>query len=196
MDATAVARPIAWGEFSVDIETTGVDPSNNAIMQIGAAAYDFATGQIGPVFCVNMSMPPKRYWDEDTRDWWRSQGQEVFDSVTCNPVHPRVGLQMFADWVNQNSSAINSPVMIAKPTSFEQPFLASYFNEFEINNPFHFRDCICLNSFIRGLRRDLRAHPKDLEREVGFIGNAHNGLDDALFQIAVMELAKQRFMPA
>lgn len=197
MDTPEVtAPPIAYGEFSVDIETTGKDGSNNALMQIGAAAFDFDRGLIGPTFCVNLGMPTNRYWDEDTRDWWLKQPREVFESVTSNPVAPAVGIRMFADWVRQHSSAIKPPVMIAKPTSFERPFIESYCVEYGVANPFWFRDDICLNSFIRGLRRDIRANPKDLEKEVPFIGNAHNGLDDALFQIAVLLTAKERYWNA
>lgn len=197
MDTAEVAPPpVAWGEFSVDIETTGTNPENNAIMQIGAAAFDFDRGLIGPTFCVNMTMPGNRYWDEDTRSWWMKQSPETFDSVTVNPVPPAVGIRMFADWVCQHSSAIKEPVMIAKPTSFERPFIQSYCAEYGVKNPFHYRADLCLNSFIRGLRRDIRANPWDLENEVPAVGNAHNGLDDALYQIAVLLTAKQRYWNA
>lgn len=197
MDTPEVAPPpIAWGEFSVDIETTGKDGTLNAMLQLGVAAFDLERGLIGPTFCVNMSIPPRRFWDEDTRDFWADQPAETWASVTSNQVHPAVGMRMFVEWMAKHSPAVKPPVMIAKPTSFERPFIESYCFDYGLTNPFWFRNDICLNSFIRGLRRDIRANPKDLEKDVAFVGNPHNGLDDALFQIAVLLTAKERYWNA
>lgn len=180
-----------YANVMVDLETTGTDPTLHAIIQIAAVTFDFQTDKIGDVFSINMSMPPTRSWDEDTRSWWAKQDPSVFAAVSTDPVHPRVAIHMFQQWVLNNTSAIVQPVLWAKPVSFEFPFLASYFREFEIDNPFHFRSAIDLQSFIRGMRGDPWAPPFD--KEVPMVGDVHNAVDDVFHQIAVALAAKHKF---
>lgn len=186
----AVSLP--FYDFMVDIETTGTNPDRHAAIQLAAVAFDWDNGRVGPSFAVNIEMPAWRSWDEDTRNWWARQDPAVFTAVTENPVHPFAAARLFVDWVRATSGALQSPRMWAKPISFDFPFLASLLRDAELQNPFHFRDAVDMQSFIRGTRFNPRAPAFD--REVPFVGDAHNALDDVYHQIRVALVAKSRFV--
>lgn len=70
----------------------------------------------------------------------------------------------------------------SKPTTFDFMFLASYFEDNNLQNPFHYREATDLNSFLRGLY-----YPSNInEIEVPFSGDAHNALADTLHQLKVL----------
>lgn len=184
--------PVPCYDFMSDIETGGTDRDHAPIFQIACVAFDYATGYINPnTFCMNLEMAPHRYWDEDTRNWWAKQDPEVFNRVTEYPQPPAHVLRCFADWVRDTSGALEKPRLWAKPISFEFPFFESYFKQFGVEMPFHFRDAIDMQSFIRGLRHNPGA--KAFDYEVPMVGHAHHALDDSFHQLAVILTAKQRF---
>ena len=178
-------------DVMVDIETTGTDRSNSAIIQIAAAMFDPVSERIGPCFDMCLEMAPGRFWDEDTRNRWASK-PDVLQRNASQQMDPRYVIEAFAAWVRQNTGALYSPRLWGKPISFEQPFLEGYFKQFGVDNPFHFRDCVDMQSFIRGLRRDHTAPAFD--KEVPMIGDAHYALDDVFHQIAVVVAARRKFI--
>lgn len=176
----------------IDLETTGVEPNRNMLLQLACVPFDYETGRVGSkIFSQNLGGVPWRHWDEDTRNWWAKQDPAVFEAVTTNPLPPEQVMRNFKGWVHSTAGALHTPRMWAKPISFEFPFVASYFRDYDIDNPFHFRDAIDLQSFIRGLRRNPAAAPFD--KEVPMVGDAHNAIDDVFHQIAVALTAKHRF---
>lgn len=178
--------PLVYNDISLDIETTGTDPEHNAIIQIGAVKFDYATGQVGGIFNRCLSMPADRYWDEGTRSWWSTM-PEILGSIWERQENPAVVMRDLADWANEGAT---NPVRLwAKPVSFELPFLASYFRKYGIHNPFHYRSAVDLNSYCRGLAGDPGASP--IEKQIPFEGNAHDALDDALHQLKVALMAKE-----
>jgi DNA polymerase III alpha subunit (gram-positive type) len=166
-----------------DIETTGTSPDENAILQIAAVKFNIRTRDVDPnFFNMNLTMPPKRFWDESTRHWWMQQDPAVWDAITTNPQEPSVVLQAFADWAGYHHP---EPLRFwAKPTSFDFTFVQSYFKQFGVAFPFHYRNAVDLNSFIRGrtLRMDLKEIP---EIDLPFEGDAHNGIYDCIHQIKI-----------
>lgn len=182
---------VSFYDFMADIETTDTDSGKGAILQAAMVAFNYDTGEIGPSICVNMWMPPTRRWDEGTRSWWANQHPDVFRRVTENPIHPRDGMLAIQKFVRETSGALYQPRLWAKPLTFEWPWFESYFREFEVDNPFHFRDGVDMQSFIRGMRGQPGAPAFD--REVPMVGDAHHALDDSFHQLAVILTAKQKF---
>ena len=166
---------MAFNFISVDIETTGTDPSHTAIIQIGAVAFNMEGEVHNSLFNESLLIPETRRWDEDTRDWWGDQDQAIFMNIWKSMREPGMVLREFREWVLEASMG-EEPRMVAKPISFEFPFFQSYFREFGVGNPFHFRQALDLRSILFGRGRH------DVEDSVIFEGNPHDALDDALHQ--------------
>ena len=101
-------------------------------------------------------------------------------------------MQDFANWVNKDNDQAEPLRFWSKPISFDYPFMQSYFTQFEIMNPFHFRFATDLNSFIRGLAGDSSLPTF----KVNFQGDAHNALFDVLNQIDMAFKAKEHYQNA
>lgn len=172
-----------FNQVMVDLETTGTQPEHAGIIQIAAVKFCFETEEVSPnFFDRKMWLAPHRYWDQGTAEWWSRQKCGLLDSILAAGEDPAVVMQDFADWVGYHANWL-----WAKPSHFEYPFLESYFRQYGIPNPFHFRSTIDLRSFIRG-----RANNYDVkDPEVEFVGDAHNALFDVLHQIKILFEAKR-----
>src|SRR3990167_4650165 len=69
----------------------------------------------------------------------------------------------------------------AKPTSFDFPFIAGYFRDFELPNPFHYRLARDVNSWI-----DARYYPEPPPKIETSAETTHNALDDCYQQIELL----------
>ncbi len=166
----------------MDLETTGVQPEHTNIIQIAAVRFNLESGSVDPkVFNMSLLPSPNRYWDEDTRKWWSSM-PDILDRIWSQMRPPHFVLTELAKFAMEGQEG--RPKLVAKPTSFEFPFLQSYFREFGVPNPFHYREAEDLNSFIRA--RYFPNPPPDIERELPFEGDAHDALYDVFHQIKVM----------
>lgn len=171
-----------YPDVMVDLETTGTSPDETAIIQIAAVRFNLATGDVDPnVFDQALLIPPTRYWDEGTRTWWSSK-KEVFQNIYRRARPARGVLQDFAQWVREGNAP--DPIFWSKPISFDWAFLQSYFREFEVSNPFHFRAAENLNTFVRA--RYFPERPPAFEKELPFDGDEHNAIDDCFHQIKVL----------
>lgn len=172
----------------LDIETTGTDPVNSAIIQIAAVRFDYARGEIGPSFVASLDIAYGRYWDEDTREWWMQRPATYAEIVDVARPAAVVWAEfkLFLDLTGPALSGTPERLW-AKPISFEWPFLQSYARQFG-ELPFHYRNAVDLNSFCRGLANDPGAEP--LDKKVDFDGTVHNALDDVLHQIKVALMAR------
>lgn len=158
----------------VDLETTGTQPETTNIIQIAAVKFNHRTGDVGDMFDRCMIPRPTRFWDEDTRKWWSSM-PTILDGIWSRMEDPFKVMSDFSQW------AYGSPVMWAKPISFEFPFIASYYRELGLINPFHFRLAQDQNTFIRA--RYFPEEAPRVEKELEFEGDEHNALHDVLHQI-------------
>lgn len=172
-----------------DLETTGVSPDENAIIQIAAVRFNYETLEIGPAFCASLHIPYGRFWDEDTREWWMGHA-DVYSDIVKDARDPKQVWTEFANWCRQMEGGAPQRLW-AKPMHFEFPFLQSYGRMFNDPLPFHYRNAVDLNSFTRGLLKNPAAQP--LDKNVPFVGNAHNAIDDVLHQIKVALTAKVEF---
>lgn len=179
-------------DLMLDIETTGTDPSHSAILQIGAVFFNVETGQLDPTGMFNRSlvMPPNRFWDEDTRDWWMKR-QHVLAEIRSRAEPVKKVLEDFASFVTERQMALpNGGVRVwGKPVSFDFPFIENYFRSFDVISPFDFRSVVDMRTFIRAKLGTFDI--KDFEASVPFTGTAHNALMDSLHQVkTVLECLK------
>lgn len=172
-------------DVMVDLESTGTDPDETGILQIAAVKFNFADKTVGPTFDRCLTLAPKRYWDEGTRHWWSQQKASVLRQILARGEDPATVLNAFADWVRDGQT---EPVRFwSKPTHFDFVFLSSYFRQFDVENPFHYRYAVDMNSFLRGWHKSTEVP----NVEVPFAGDAHNALFDCLHQIKTVFVACQ-----
>lgn len=182
-------------DVMVDLETTGTQPEKTAIIQIAAVKFNLAEGTVSPhTFDRCLMVPPTRFWQEDTRSWWLKDKRELLTSLMGRGEKPHKVLEDFKAWIQADLDPYNDrPILWAKPSHFEYPFLEYYFKEFEVGNPFHYRETNDMNSFLRGRYFPHQAPP--LEQIIPFEGDAHNAIHDVLHQIKVLMVAKSHSTP-
>lgn len=174
-------------DIMVDIETTGTMPDRHAILQIAAVRFDLDTMDVDTnTFDKCLRILPTRSWDEDTRQWWGTQKQTVLQEIYGRMEPAGTVMRDFAEWVGYGTPAR----FWSKPLSFDFMFIASYFRDCEVHNPFDFRMAMDCRSYLRGL-----AHPHEFisEKSIEFIGDAHNALFDTFHQVRWLFTNQEKF---
>lgn len=165
-----------YPDCMVDIETTGTSPGDSAIIQIAAVKFNLAERTVCPdVFDRCLLIAPKRYWDEDTRQWWGKM-PNVLAGIQARMEDPKTVLQGFIQFAERGDRT-----MWAKPTSFDHSFLSDYFKQFGLQIPYAYYNAKDLNTFIAG--RYFPEAPTRWEKLLPFQGDKHNALHDCFHQI-------------
>lgn len=170
-----------WTDVMVDIETTHTLPDRGAILQIAAVKFNLKQRTINPeYFCASLTMPPHRAWDQSTQTWWLNQKRSVLTNILAQARPYRDVINEFAEWSYQNPGFR----FWSKPTHFDFSFLASYFYDENLPNPFHFRVARDLNSYLEALfyPNEIPAEVTELKTE----GDAHNALNDVWHQLNLL----------
>lgn len=168
-----------YTDVMVDLETTGVQPDRNAIIQIAAVKFNLNERTVDTNYFERcLTVPEHRFWSEDTMVWWARQKRGVLDSIRSRQEPYRDVIKDFAMWAYPAGHLR----FWAKPTTFDFMFCASYFADAGLANPFHYRNANDINSYLRGLHYPYDA--PDLKPE--FVGDAHNALWDTFHQIKVL----------
>lgn len=182
-------------DVMVDIETTSSSSfDNGAIIQIAGVKFNYDTEDVDTrFFDAALSIPPGRYWDESTRQWWSKQKPEILKGIQARARDPRVVMREFYDWLLQDYPQETKEGLRfwGKPTHFDFSFIASYFNQYGLTNPCSFRHARDLNSFMAGLSGT--PNTQNLEDVVEFVGDKHNAIFDSLHQIKMLFHQKNRF---
>lgn len=170
---------MTFNNIMIDLETTGVNADRNGILQIAAYRFGLKRNEIDPKpFNRCMSLPAWRSWNEDTRAWWTKDAtmKGIVTNLMKRAEAPSVVLNDFKDWLLESPD----PVMWAKPTHFEWQFLQSYFTDFGVMLPLHYRYATDMNSFIRGIH-----FPNEVpdNMQAAMRGDAHDAAFDVLQQI-------------
>lgn len=163
----------------IDLETTGLGPDENAILQLAGVRFNLQTRavDVAGIFVRSIAIPPKRFWDLGTLDWWNQQDEGVYAEVTKNPKPAEEVMKDFHQWANEYQLRFWS-----KPSHFDFQFVQSYCRQFGYGMPFNHSQARDMRSFIAGLY-----HPHSTPNlEVPFHGNAHNAIWDALHQIQTL----------
>lgn len=177
-------------DVMVDIETTGTHPEHNAIIQIAAVRFNFDTLAVDASDMFNrcLTVAPNRFWEESTRAFWQGKNLKVYHQICANMEDPLVVLKAFQEWANKGRSPSDAPLRFwGKPTSFDYSFIQSYFRQYGLHLPFHYRYGRDMNSFLAGLRQN----PDHPEANVPFSGDEHNALHDVLHQIKTIFTVKE-----
>ena len=161
----------------IDVETTGTSPDHAGVIQISAIKFNLTDKSVDNEFFDRcMWLPPGRFWEEDTRAFW-SKHPRVLNEIIGRQEEPHQVMKDLVAWVGYNGARL-----WAKPTTFEFPLLSSYFKQFDIQNPFHYRYCTDVQSYIFGRGQDI----DDVSKAIPFEGDAHNALHDVLHQIRMV----------
>lgn len=183
--------PTQFTDVMVDVETTGTAPDRAGILQLAAVRFNLQHGTIDTSDMFNRSMwlPQTRAWDESTREWWGNQKPTILEDIMTRAESPRDVMQDFFNW---STFPHNRMRFWAKPLSFDFPFVAGYFRDYDFMNPFHYRVARDLNSYIEALHFP-NAVP---EVELADLGDAHNALNDCFMQLDLLfkhvDLRKKR----
>jgi hypothetical protein len=155
-----------------DLETMGMPP-NGAIASIGAVLFDPFSEELGETFYQIVDLAGqekefKRSINGDTVTWWMQQSEAARkELIRGDRVRLPTMLNNFSRWVGTSSRP-----MWAYPSTFDHAILQSAYDVVGIKNPVHWRDHFCM----RGLAKLAHVEP------VAYKGEAHNALDDAVFQ--------------
>ena len=171
-----------YTDVMIDIETTGLQPDRNAILQIGAVKFNLETRDVSPEFFdMSLTMPGFRHWDMGTRQWWSQQPASVYNGIVARAKPYKEVMEELQQWV------ITTPNLRfwSKPTHFDFMFLSSYFSDCDLANPLNYRTAKDMNSFIQGLYGHDPV-PEEIEKGVGQDGAAHNALNDCFYQMKVL----------
>lgn len=171
-------------ELMVDIETLGTN-INAPIIQIGAVYFSLATGKTGDEFIVNLDLEDAiRHGatpDGRTIEWWLIQSKEARDSILSrndfdwiNHVKEDTGLGLY-----NNFSARAKRVW--SHATFDFVRLMHSMDRRDIQPQTHYRkarDIRTLTSLAGMTREQIELF------QVDRAGVHHNGLDDAIYQVA------------
>ena len=180
VSASALAsRP--YSHAMIDIETTGLASDHSAIIQLTAVCFDLEGHQIDPdIFNQCLLVPPTRFWDEGTRNWWLDK-PDTLKGIYERMRAPTDVMTEFYNWCGGQFCHMH---FWSKPLSFDFPFVQSYCREFSPGAmPFDHRKGMDMRTFLRGY--SFPKAPMN-EYDVPFEGEAHNALYDTLHQIKIL----------
>lgn len=174
----------------IDLETTGTRPDRNGIIQVSAIKFNFDTYEVDrDVFDRCLAVPTSRTWCPKTMSEFWSRYPDILDRIKARMEDPEVVLLDLQSWLVKDEPAGGLRTW-AKPISFEWPFIESYFTEYQLFNPLHFRLGRDVNTAI-AMMHGTPAHVA-LEKEIPFVGQAHNALHDVAHQIKTLLVARKR----
>ena len=171
-------------DVMVDLETGGTSPEHAQIVQLSAWKFDLRSGEIGDCFNIAVAPMAARFWDLSTILWWKEDPARVehLNSLMRDAIDPRTAFKAFAGFVADGEPGERR--MWAKPAHFEFPFLEHAYRQLGLENPFHYRYCRDVNSFLAGLHRGPE-HVHDAV-DLPFEGMPHNALWDSLHECRVL----------
>lgn len=170
-----------YTDIMVDLETTHTLPDRGGILQIAAVKFNLKENQVSPdFFDMCLTVPNHRHWSEGTRNFWLNQKESVLQEILQRAEPWRDVMEKFMEY----SYPINHLRFWSKPSHFDYNFLSSYFSDYGMPMPFHYRDANDMNSFLRGLYYEQDGKVPDLN--LPFVGEVHNALFDTLHQVRVL----------
>ena len=176
-------------ELMVDIETMG-NNVNSPIVQIGAVYFSLETGETGDEYLINLDLDDAirngATPDGRTIYWWLSQSKEARQSIVDNPdcetMFEDQGLRDFNEFWSRAKR-------VWSHATFDFVILMNAMRRREINPTVHYRkarDIRTLTSLADMTKAEIDNF--QVERE----GVHHNGLDDAIYQVAYCHAAYKR----
>lgn len=170
-------------DVMVDLETTGTHIDNNAVIQIAAVKFNLETREVSvDSFNKCLSMAPNRYMEENCRTQFWAKIPDVYKAIVERMEPPEQVLRDFNDWALKDTSR-DMLRFWGKPITFDYSFLASYYRQYNLPMPFHYRAARDLNSYISG----LKGTPETVDvSHMQFEGVEHDGIWDCFHQIRIL----------
>lgn len=169
-------------EVMIDIETLGISPTAQ-IIQLGACS------DADDTFLANII--PDTHADRFTVDasvlmWWKSNEHQasVFKSITEGGEQIEAVLNNFTDWIR----AVNPTELWCKGAAFDFAILHHAYRVTGINMPWSYRQERCLRTLYAEYDPSAIAAAEAAYPNL----NAHNGLEDARHQLAVMQYLRRK----
>jgi len=113
--------------ISVDIEAAGPNPSDYAMLSIGACLVD------DPEQAFYVELQPDR---EKVDDAAMSIGGFTLDGLRASGTAPREAMTAFADWIASVTPAGTQALLVGFNAPFDWMFVADYFHRYLARNPF------------------------------------------------------------
>ncbi len=174
----------------VDIETMGVRPTS-AIVSIGAVRFDIDSDFIDTdnAFyrvvdldsCLRLGMTV----DASTVEWWLAQGEAARGALAVNKVHVDIAVGTFDYWLCHFPQVQPLRVWCNGP-SFDGVVLENAHTVCERRVPWRYNELRDMRTIVELANLDLSTLPR--------VGNAHNALDDAVFQAKAVQVAYRYLM--
>lgn len=182
MEQTPSPASPKFKDFMIDVETTGLNPGRHAMIQLSAVAFDFKSQRIltDQFYDSYLTIPPWRSFSTDTLQWWLSKNKLVYDHICANQgdiVQALVGL---AEFVKHYASDERPNFWMRRP--FDWMFVESYFGDFEIPNPFSYKNVIEMTSFMKGVNLCDTMPLVEVQKQ----GDSHNAYWDCVNQINLL----------
>lgn len=179
-------------DVMVDLETTGTNAHVHGILQVSAWKFDLKTLTIldEDPFNMAVSMSPQRGWDEGTIQWWHEESGRAahLKKLRAGGRPPREVFEALQKWVGIIPQHVR---LWAKPITFEYAFIDSYCRMLELPNPFHYRYCRDINTYVSALMGDPARIARDID--IPFEGQPHDALFDSLHDMRCLIEAQRRF---
>lgn len=175
--------------FSVDVETTGLNP---IIHDVTAISVIETKTKEHVSFRVQEPVPSFWNWDESTREWAKENIPESVNDLPEKSARDIVtAIDLFVAKFAKGEG--DFATFVAWPASFDYPFTQSlYFRGGRLTMPFHYRT-IDVKSMMAGMYNvPIEARRGEINEIVGFElwtepDEPHNPYNDALEQALVFE---------
>lgn len=175
-------HPAYFQHVMCDIETTGLKPDRNHIIQICAVRFNLQTQEYDPNLfevCLDPDMASFRNVCPTTMAWWNDpERQPIWEKIQANKFNPSLALMAFQHWLNTGARL----VFWGNRNGFDYMFLQSYFADFNVPFPFKYWDSKDLLSYTEGLCEGAGV-PFIKKNSLEFVGTKHNAKDDTLHQL-------------
>ncbi|MBT0720557.1 3'-5' exoribonuclease [Rosenbergiella collisarenosi] len=177
----------------VDIETMGTAPGS-PILTIGAVFFEPSTDELGPQFyqvaTLRSEMANGAVPDADTIMWWMQQSEEARKALSSNPSHINEVLLALSSFALSTSTTRNIQLW-GNGANFDNVLLRDAYRRAQLRPFWNFWNDRDVRTIVE-LGRQLGYDPK---REMPFVGDQHNALDDAIHQAKYVSDIWQKLVP-
>jgi DNA polymerase III epsilon subunit-like protein len=174
---------------SVDVETSGNNPSNASLLSIGACLVDDPTKQI----YLELKPLKDRDWGDEAETVHKLDRSYLAESG----LEPAEAMVQFEAWITANSAGTR-PIFVGFNAPFDWMFVADYFWRYLGRNPFGI-SALDLKSYYmarNGVERWAETGRQYICEVLGLTPErTHNALDDALEQALLARVLMGRNEP-
>lgn len=161
----------------VDIETTGLDPNKNAIIQIGAIAFDLNNRfKSKDGFNMCLTIPSDREWNIQTAQWWNETNPNVLYKINKNATNFMHVLLAFKSYVE----SFDDDILFWSNHPFDWGFLNNYFVSYGIKRPYKYDSFRDVDTYIVAMvgEKNIKKY-----KPVADKAQEHDALYDCMLQI-------------